>query len=120
MKWDIDYTNDRAFTALICIMSITFFLQPPALTAWHDPAQGQQGPPQRWEQDIINVCACVCVNLGAESAADNAEHKRETCGCGVCVIAVGKIAGWEVGGGRSGGGCHHCSVCSVERERGHR
>lgn len=44
----------------------------------------------------------MCVNLGAESAADNAEHKGETCGCGVCVIAVGKIAGWEVGGGGRG------------------
>lgn len=63
------------------------------------------------------VRVCVCVNLGAESAADNAEHKRETCGCGVCVIAVGKIAGWEVGGGRGRGREVSSLLCMQRREK---
>lgn len=59
MKWHIDYTNDRAFTGLICIMSVTFFFQPPAFCLARicpRPAGTREGG---WEQDEMNVCVHV-------------------------------------------------------------
>lgn len=63
MKWHIDYTDGRAFTGLICIMSVTFYFKPPCFLPDIDLSKASRDQ-RGGESKARRMSVCTHVGFG--------------------------------------------------------